>query len=171
MFWTSRSNLVMKDWTVQKLQNFLQNPRWRSPTSCFRPEINFWFIDVFYIIFWTPISNLVIFGRTVEKLQHFLVNPWWWLPPSCGKKSSYSDHLSIIGKGVPNFLIVFYCNCIDILYRFLKNPRNVVKILVLALPPPFSPKFRGVKGDPYQPSLVFIKLDEISFLTSHWWLL
>ena len=49
-------------------------------------------------------------------------------------------HFYLTGKGVPNFLIVFHCSFVDILHRFLTNPRNVAKILVLTLPPPIQPQ-------------------------------
>ena len=75
--------MVINGWTVQKLQHFILNPRWRSPPSCFKPVINFGIIDVFYIILWIPSSNLVIKGWTVLKLQHFILNPRWRSPPSC----------------------------------------------------------------------------------------
>ena len=62
--------------------------------------------------------------------------PRWRPPPSFGKGSRYTGDVGSFRKGVPDFLIAFHCNFVDILHSFLANRRNAQKISVLSLPLP-----------------------------------
>ena len=93
--------------------------------------------------------------------------PRWRPPPSFGKGSRYTGDVGSFRKGVPDFLIAFHCNFVDILHSFLANRRNAQKISVLSLPLPIRSKFRVIRGDPHRPTLIFLKLDETCFPTSH----
>jgi len=139
--WTTISNLVINGSTVEKLQHFIINPRWRHPSSCFRFWIKTRASNLIYIILCTPSSNFVIIGWMVQKLQHLFQKLRWRSPPFCGKESSYNNHGYIFGKGVHKFIIPVNVNCLAIFHSFFANRRNVVKKSVLTLLPPIQANF------------------------------
>ena len=60
-----------------------------------------------------------------------VLTPTFW-----GKGSSHRGHVDIFGKGIPDFLIAFYCNFGDSLHDFFINIRNAHEVpsFSLALP-------------------------------------
>jgi hypothetical protein len=74
-----------------------------------------------------------------------------------------NKYVDIFRKSIVDFLIAFYVSFGDIYHSFAVKRRNVTKLMFFTYHLPITPKFRALRGDPWQKSLHFLKLEELSF--------